>query len=238
MVFLENSHGGEQNSISAEKVSKSQGAGAISPKSYNIQEKMDRHHEAKPHGYQNHGGKFQVMVDGVTKMSGNLIGTFLENAQHLEPLKYMARGWNKISVKNSTHHLTLRYLLSIKNSHKKNYFPSNQEYNNMPNFEATSPISFNLNNRPSRVGESLEILQAISSRGGRCVRRIQNDMDFRDPEESILRRCGICSETEHSRLTCGNSHPHGNRLALHDGLLVILNGIGDAASKSGMLLSS
>ncbi|KAD4384460.1 hypothetical protein E3N88_24628 [Mikania micrantha] len=89
------------------------------------------HHEANPHGYQNHGGRFQVMVnfcdalrkeqrneyipefhiqflraeqkreenlefkpvDGVTQMyqmTGNLIGTYPENAQQLEPLRDMA----------------------------------------------------------------------------------------------------------------------------------------------------
>ncbi|KAD2394326.1 hypothetical protein E3N88_41303 [Mikania micrantha] len=72
------------------------------------------HHEANPHGYQNHGGRFQVMVDGVTQiyqMTGNLIGTYPENARKLEPLRDMAIGFmrivNQISRLNySTTHLT------------------------------------------------------------------------------------------------------------------------------------
>ncbi|KAD4385319.1 hypothetical protein E3N88_25487 [Mikania micrantha] len=72
------------------------------------------HHEANPHVYQNHGERFQVMVDGVTQMyqmTGNLIGTYPENAQQLEPLRDMAIDFmgivNQRSRLNySTTHLT------------------------------------------------------------------------------------------------------------------------------------
>ncbi|KAD5802939.1 hypothetical protein E3N88_14299 [Mikania micrantha] len=161
------------------------------------------HHEANPHGYQNHGGRFQVMVDGVTQMyqmTGNLIGTYPENAQQLEPLRDMAIDFmgivNQRSRLNySTTHLTRNNVEfgddivpqrarrrtrtrarrqgdergMEQNFHQEfytpfdsqipsvsqdftqeNYFAPNQEDSNMPNFEAGSPIPFNLNNRPSR----------------------------------------------------------------------------------------
>ncbi|KAD5508128.1 hypothetical protein E3N88_15831 [Mikania micrantha] len=72
------------------------------------------HHEANPHGYQNHGGRFQVMVDSITQiyqMTGNLIGTYPENAQQLEPLRDMAIDFmgivnHRSRLNYSTTHLT------------------------------------------------------------------------------------------------------------------------------------
>ncbi|KAD3068041.1 hypothetical protein E3N88_35921 [Mikania micrantha] len=95
------------------------------------------YHEVNPHGYQNHGGTFQVMVDGVTQMyqmTGNLIGTGMEQNFHQEFYTPFNSQIPPVSQDFT----------------QENYFPPNQEDSNMPNIEAASPIPFNLNNRPSR----------------------------------------------------------------------------------------
>ncbi|KAJ9565830.1 hypothetical protein OSB04_001796 [Centaurea solstitialis] len=45
------------------------------------------------------------------------------------------------------------------------------------------------------------------SMGRRRTRRIRNEMDVRDPNEPIIRRCGLCKQPGHNRTTCQNSHP-------------------------------
>jgi len=46
-----------------------------------------------------------------------------------------------------------------------------------------------------------------TSTGRRRARRIRNEMDVRDPNQPIIRRCGLCKQTGHNRTTCPNSHP-------------------------------